>query len=437
MAIFEEKQISEITADDVLGLRGRPENQSLEFKLHYGNLDQDRIELARDVSALANADGGYIVIGVREEGHVCFEFAHVPNSEDLRQKIRQIISSGISERIVGVETRTVNLNVGLDIVLVSVPDSFGKPHMVSLQGKNEFWRRFETDKIRMSLSEIRQSFIAASNLGQLERAEKKLDKLIDSKSTHQGEVEQRKLAEDPTRFNEITDPRILVERLDIEFKNKIGSKRYFRLTITPKLLVRDQAKIDDQEIKNIFLNPPGQRSSGWNINPMAPIIDGGLGLRSGNEEYHYLSLLRNGHLEFWNSVGTDCFCWMQDGTSYLKHPKLYPYAVTEFPVSFLRFSAALYSRLQIRGGFIWTMQYANIKDSILLPYHPGAIGYASPSVPIIPYPHEYFYRDRSLDEIFDPDVAAFELIKELYMAFNLAPRHIPFFDQSGHFAIKV
>jgi len=48
-------------------LKGSPENLEVEFKREPYRLDQEnqKFELAKDVSALANAAGGIIVIGVR------------------------------------------------------------------------------------------------------------------------------------------------------------------------------------------------------------------------------------------------------------------------------------------------------------------------------------------------------------------------------------
>jgi predicted HTH transcriptional regulator len=60
---FEEKDILDITPDDVCSLVGRKENQRLDFKGKCKEGDPENKEIAKDICAMANADGGYIVIG--------------------------------------------------------------------------------------------------------------------------------------------------------------------------------------------------------------------------------------------------------------------------------------------------------------------------------------------------------------------------------------
>ena len=65
------KNVDDLTyndIDDLVNVRNKREGHYLDYKLTCGNLDSDEAkhELAKDVSAFANAKGGYLIIGVNE-----------------------------------------------------------------------------------------------------------------------------------------------------------------------------------------------------------------------------------------------------------------------------------------------------------------------------------------------------------------------------------
>jgi predicted HTH transcriptional regulator len=72
--MFEHRPISEITDHDLINLLGdQEENLWIDFKKgHYEGYRTDgekyKREICKDVTAMANAEGGYILIGVKEIG---------------------------------------------------------------------------------------------------------------------------------------------------------------------------------------------------------------------------------------------------------------------------------------------------------------------------------------------------------------------------------
>lgn len=67
------KAFDEISLADLQALvdEGIPEGRQLEFKRdHYGRKDDDKREFAADVSAMANAFGGYLLIGIDEKNGI-------------------------------------------------------------------------------------------------------------------------------------------------------------------------------------------------------------------------------------------------------------------------------------------------------------------------------------------------------------------------------
>jgi hypothetical protein len=78
---FFEKPFDEIDADDLRELVGLRERQDLEFKSLYP--PGDNYEIAKDISAMANAEGRYMALRARER---------LPTISDLRFEISNLKS---------------------------------------------------------------------------------------------------------------------------------------------------------------------------------------------------------------------------------------------------------------------------------------------------------------------------------------------------------
>ena len=432
--LFEDKYIDDIKLNDLDTLLGRKENQRLEFKETIENGDNANREIARDICSFANADGGYIILGAREQNETCIGFCSIDDPEDICQRIRQVALSSIQDRLTGLKVNKLSNSVGNNLVLIYIPSSIDKPHMVIKDGRTEFWKRYETDKKPMTLPEIREDFFKNTDTDKLSMIEKKIESLMQQiQYTQSIKKASPSNPINDTQFNllDFINPR---ESIDAEFSEIIGLKRYFRLTVTPTLNDNNMIDPEDTNLIKMIEYPPKQRIGGWSIRPIQPIHFDGEKYFSDNIEYHHLRLYRSGHLEFWTEID-EHFCWRQYHDEFLKSPRLYPLSVTEYPVSFLRFAKELYAYLKTNCFFYWTLEYWNLKGCILLPYHPQAFGFISPDSPPRPFAKDYFKGKSQLMQDFKPDQEAFKLIKEFYYAFGYKKEHIPFFDDEGNFSI--
>lgn len=147
-----------------------PEGASIEYKKElYGNSDSDKKELLKDVSALANTNGGHLVIGVEEKDGVANSISSIsesnPDSELLRME--QIVRSGIEPPIIGVKMRAVSLTEGGYTIVCRIPKSWIGPHRVVAKGHNRFYLRNSAGVFEPGIEELRSMFIqTASTLEQ-------------------------------------------------------------------------------------------------------------------------------------------------------------------------------------------------------------------------------------------------------------------------------
>ena len=140
-----------------------PEGPNLDYKLTaYSGRAQDIREMLRDVTSLANAGGGYLVMGIREDGfNRPVEICPIDGFLAKSQAIRQACLDGVQERIDKLEVAGYEIEPNKGIIVVHVPSSEKVPHMVSMDHHSDFYRRYDTDKRVMTIGEIRDSFVGS------------------------------------------------------------------------------------------------------------------------------------------------------------------------------------------------------------------------------------------------------------------------------------
>lgn len=111
--------------------------------------------MLRDISSMANAYRGYLILGLREEKEsgVPLEIVSVEKANEERDRILGSCLSNIEPRIVGLQARTVDIDDGA-ILIICIPRSTKLPHMVTFKGLNQFWIRHDRQKSKMSVDEI-------------------------------------------------------------------------------------------------------------------------------------------------------------------------------------------------------------------------------------------------------------------------------------------
>lgn len=414
MPRLEELKIASIDERVVDSLVGREENQRLEFKETIDGVPGN--EVAKDLLAMTNGSGGFLIIGAMEDPQTkrCSGFRSVNQPQSICTRLKDLALQYLKPPLtVAPETR--KSSAGDNLVIAEIPGS-KRPRAIEYNGRTELWKRYGTDKRQMSYAEIEKALTPIDPQQELEQ--------------------QRRLAADRTRWNEITDRGVLWEVVDAEFKRVVAENRYLRLTITPNRLAENLVDVGDQNLQMFLWHPigAGQREHGWNVQvgPWgAQLVSDSFGIRSQPLEKNglklpFISLSRSGHLEFWVPVEAKTFLPpMYWKTEIPDKFVLWPTAICEYPVSFLRFAKALYGKVGVVDDFVWRMEYRNLRGCILYPFVPGrGVTLEGPRA----YNLAHFEpREAALEGDWDPDKSALVLIRKLYEAFGLSARHVPLF----------
>src|SRR3954468_22756806 len=121
-----------------------PEDLHLDYKssaIFEKTQDDLKWDLAKDVSAFANSDGGMIVYGVIESGHLPERVdAGADHTKRNRERIENLINSGISPRIDGLRIQQIPLSRARSAYAVEIPKSYRGPHQERIHFR--FYKRF-------------------------------------------------------------------------------------------------------------------------------------------------------------------------------------------------------------------------------------------------------------------------------------------------------
>ena len=118
-----------------------PEDADLDYK-QANDLagDDNKEELAKDVTGMANSRGGLLVIGIEQDAQACAKNATpVPISDAITTQMEQILRSRVVPWLADVTIRPVPLagTPGTGFYLIAIPRSPLAPHAVRTQGPSK------------------------------------------------------------------------------------------------------------------------------------------------------------------------------------------------------------------------------------------------------------------------------------------------------------
>jgi hypothetical protein len=176
-----DKPFDEVTKADIdtLIAEGTPEGRELEFKAELpksGN-PKDKGEFAKDVSAFANAVGGYIVYGIAERQDAAgnstglYDAVGLPGitkADTEITRLEQMILSNIAPRIYGIRLKAIDGFPQGPVFVLHIPKSWNAPHMVTTDNSRFFSRR-NALSMAMDVKEIGSAFLLSAEMPTLIR----------------------------------------------------------------------------------------------------------------------------------------------------------------------------------------------------------------------------------------------------------------------------
>lgn len=145
---------------NILVTAAAAESTTLEFKAApWERNDQGKRECLKDISALANTQGGLILVGVVEKDNAAAGVQPLTpaDAEAERSRVNDLLRAGVEPRIHGVVIEPTAVSGGV-VLAVSVPRSPTRPHRVTAQNSNRFWMRNSTGAYEANVAELRGLF---------------------------------------------------------------------------------------------------------------------------------------------------------------------------------------------------------------------------------------------------------------------------------------
>ena len=443
--IFDNRRISEITPQELIDLIGnQEENLWIDFKKRDYHRDPNdsekhKREICKDVTAIANAEGGYILIGVGEENKIARDFFTVNDAASVAQSINDICLQYIDPRVPNLEVKLSSFQWNgneITLVIIHIPPSEIRPHSFVWKNSTNFVKRYGDLTREYPVSELVQDLLVRYQppiIGQIDNQLTAISRHI--QTDRRNSISSQ---DDPLEQVEVEN---LFRLMKLRFDEIIAEQPYYRIFAAPQELNPDAVDTRSGNTRNILQNPPNIRRRGFGVTGMMEreIVPSPEGITGRNVTGGEIILLKNGYFEVRCPINTQF--QRGQGASQFAIPNsikwLYPYVVCEFPVTFLKLIKAIYDVSGIDSKVLIKQEYHNLMGFRLPRGAPTDLGFGlyldeedeyNSSVPII--------SRQTVDSDFVPDHIAHDLVKETYEYFGLDERWIPAFDEQGNFILQ-
>jgi len=433
--IFDGKPTDEIDVEELRQLLTDhvAEDRYLDYKqAAYPQNDHGTGELTKDVTAFLNADGGYLIIGVREDGQRRAEaLVSIEDAEGSRRSIIDRCLARIDPRPVILDIRSIDVD-GSTILVIRVPESDRKPHCALPDAEHHyFWRRYEDGNKLMTPAEIREC-LEGDRVGR-ELANLRLE-LLESRHEQTVAREAEMEINEGNLFQLQTEAPFL-QHMEQQFRAATADHPYYRLWATP--IPVNQLNLRDRrgQLLPLLQNPPKLRASGWDVTPVGSFRQTAIGLICDRTDFRHLRLIWNGHVESWTRADDEAFHWDQALAGPPPWRFLYPYAIIEPVVSLVLLAKEMSRVAEYTGEIHFGLGLYNIQGQYLPPCAPDSIRYVTARMDVAQPYGPGFFADQNLivppitapaEEL--PGTVAWQLVSQVYYRFGHADDQIPLFD---------
>ena len=150
-----------------------PEGAQIDYKenLSGDGKNDSYKEFLKDITAFANAHGGMLFMGVKEpldEIAAVNQIVGIEHGDDLAKDLERLAATSTDPRIPGLFFNPVQIEENKYVVVVFIPPSLIRPHMVSHRKHRSFYIRHSESSVPMTTHEIRD--IALTSISAEDRA---------------------------------------------------------------------------------------------------------------------------------------------------------------------------------------------------------------------------------------------------------------------------
>ena len=432
------RRISELTNQEITDFIGnQEENLWIEFKRQEYHRDPDdqekhKREICKDVTAMANAEGGYILIGVQETRGLAQGFFTVNDSDKIVERIYSVCLQSIDPRIQNLEVKPRSFEwngKGITLVIVHIPPSDMRPHCFVWKNSTQFVKRYG-DRVReYPISELGDAISVRHYPPIVGQIDDKLNAIL-----RYAQRDRRSSMSTDDNALEQDDVSNLLHLMTLRFESAVSDDPYYRILAVPTTINHNAVPTQEKEIQAILRNPPNVRRTGFGFTGVAQVESSREGITGIDIDYD-VSVLKNGFLELKLPLLHRHFAWRKTELGIPADTNwLYPYAVCEYPVTFMKLVKALYSTARIDSKIFVQQEYRNVSRFLLVEGNPGNPLFGA----FQPWRHEYnrlepIVSQQTVNPDFVPDRVAYNLVKGVYEAFGLGKDLIPLFDANHNF----
>ncbi|HLI95363.1 MAG TPA: ATP-binding protein [Candidatus Baltobacteraceae bacterium] len=332
------KALELVNAEDLKALVGvAPETKRREYKeILPPSKGDDHKEFVNDVSSFANAEGGDLLFGVKEdrETHTAGEIVGIPTAEVESNiaRLENLVRDGIRPRLPRFAMHKVEVGDGKTVLALRIGESHLAPHQNTLN--HRFYSRNTNGKYIMEVGELRDMILGRESLPERIRA-------------------FRHARIDLIR-NRPEDMPMRVERTKSVVVHFIPLQTFGRFDGIDMAEFSSNSVLRNTAIQNVF--PVTTTSLGMTDRPN---LDGFLFMNGrGTSEFpYYVQLFNDGSVEF---LDTTSVVNMNDG------PEFMPNYVENNLFKSYGFVQALYKALKVQGPIYVYLSLLGMRDSVMV-----------------------------------------------------------------------
>ncbi|MDX2049698.1 MAG: ATP-binding protein [Rickettsiaceae bacterium] len=357
------KPLSELTYDDIEYLiieKKEQESYYLDYKVNVENNDTSKEEIAKDVSAFANAGGGHLIYGIKDESLDIVGIHAKIGNQDFVSWFNNVVKSNVDPKIFYPDPVAITIpNSDKIIVVVYIPESSRKPHMHSK--RNVYYIRENKSSEKAKHQQVRDMFEFARN------RQNEFDNFL---------AKRNLLDENSIDFGKNYNSKMLYSQVTEHFKEL--PKPILLLSLVPKSPLEDKFSMDIHEFR-VWLESATNKSNilqNYNFYSIYSAYENSMingvtyycpssDSKKINETRSYLEIQENGFIEIGNSI----LGFYAAEIHHKTKPTAHLSNILMAEILLLEFAKKFYEHIEYYDEVMIQISLVNVLDYVLVGFH--------------------------------------------------------------------